>query len=914
MQQLRRVPPWLVVATLVAVSTAVRGFAASRVDGPWISPDETVYALLGQSLYRHGSLEILGGPTPFYSLVVPVLVGPFLSLSDLELGYALLKPFLAFVMSLAAVPAYLWARSVAGRGWALAAAALTVAMPGLAYSGLVMSEVVFYPVLTLAAWAVARAVAVPTWGRSAVLAAAIALAGADAPAGPGAAAGRLRGRPGRRVRALLAARPPKRAGPRRSRAPARRVARRAGARGEPPSAPTRASPRRRTARGRGALHPLPRRRARPDDGRDPGLRAARARAAPRRAASGPGDARDGRDDAGSRGSPRRPGRVLRVGPRGPARGTRPPLRRAVAARLLCGMARAAGGQPSLEARRLRRRARSALGAPAQDARDVPRAVRRDHARAALEPRARDFGANAHRGRARRRSGAPARLSCSCRGGWRSPASALLGARRRGLRRVDARGDRPGAPGACGFSSGAFPRWVDAAAQADELPRTSTTRAAAGRPSGGALLEPKHPSRRRPRRHAAAGPGAAAPARPAPRRPDRRPRRGRPPSSSYTALGEGSRRPGTADPGPRGPPHSAPRSAAAPPHTHAGAPGESRHLRTSAARSSRSLHGGDVSADADPEGDRRTSSSGGAGRPPRASISAPGSREGLRRPRPSRARARRRKPPARLEDPADRLLGTTRFGFVPRLRRDADPRAARADLRDRRPARATRRGRTRRTGSPPAGCARPGSRCASTRPATSSGAAAPRGCGRARTSTPCRTAAGSTACSASLAGIEAAERLPDAPLAVVAFRAEETGPMGSKRLERAADGVPGAAHRAGAGARARGRAARGRDRDRRPGARRGRLRGTRRPRGDDADGRARRRARRGGAVRPARAGLRARRRGRDGRPRRGRAERRERRARRGSRCPSTRARRPRSSSTSSSRRSASSRARGSSRRR
>jgi acetylornithine deacetylase/succinyl-diaminopimelate desuccinylase-like protein len=33
----------------------------------------------------------------------------------------------------------------------------------------------------------------------------------------------------------------------------------------------------------------------------------------------------------------------------------------------------------------------------------------------------------------------------------------------------------------------------------------------------------------------------------------------------------------------------------------------------------------------------------------------------------------------------------------------------------------------------------------------------------------------------LAGIEAAARLPDAPLAVVAFRAEETGPMGSKAL-------------------------------------------------------------------------------------------------------------------------------------
>jgi hypothetical protein len=171
-----RIAPWAVVAAVVAVSTALRALASRGVQGPWISPDETVYALLGQSLYRHGSLTILGGPTPFYSLVVPALVGPFLSLGDLELGYALLKPFLALVMSLAAVPVYLWGRSVAGRGWALAAAALTAAAPGLAYSGLVMSEVVFYPVVTLAAWATAAAIADPSRRHLAALAACVTLA------------------------------------------------------------------------------------------------------------------------------------------------------------------------------------------------------------------------------------------------------------------------------------------------------------------------------------------------------------------------------------------------------------------------------------------------------------------------------------------------------------------------------------------------------------------------------------------------------------------------------------------------------------------------------------------------------------------------------------------------------------------
>jgi hypothetical protein len=166
----------VVLGILLTLSTLLRGYAGVKVHGPWISPDETVYALLGQGLYRHGSLTILGGPTPFYSLVVPVLVGPFLSLHDLALGYSVLKPFQAFVMSLAAVPVYFWTRSVGGRGWAVVAATLTLALPGLAYSGLVMSEVAFYPAMTLAVWTAARAIAAPSPRAALLLGLAVTLA------------------------------------------------------------------------------------------------------------------------------------------------------------------------------------------------------------------------------------------------------------------------------------------------------------------------------------------------------------------------------------------------------------------------------------------------------------------------------------------------------------------------------------------------------------------------------------------------------------------------------------------------------------------------------------------------------------------------------------------------------------------
>jgi hypothetical protein len=144
------------------VSTALRFWAALRIPIPWIAPDELIYAELGRSLYASGSLEILGEPTAFYGLITPALVGLPLSLGDVGLGYGLLKLVQALVMSLAAVPVFLWARTLASEGWALVAAALTVAVPGLAYSGLIMTEVAFYPAFALAAWLMARALLKPT--------------------------------------------------------------------------------------------------------------------------------------------------------------------------------------------------------------------------------------------------------------------------------------------------------------------------------------------------------------------------------------------------------------------------------------------------------------------------------------------------------------------------------------------------------------------------------------------------------------------------------------------------------------------------------------------------------------------------------------------------------------------------------
>lgn len=164
------------LAGVVALSAGLRFVAATGVPVPWIAPDEMLYALLGRGLWSSGHLSVLGGNTPYYSAVYPALAGLPLSLGDVHAGYTALKALQAVTMSLAAVPVYLWGRTLMRRGWALAAATLTLAIPGLAYSGLVMTEVAFYPVFVLAAWAAAAAIARPARRRQALLAGAVALA------------------------------------------------------------------------------------------------------------------------------------------------------------------------------------------------------------------------------------------------------------------------------------------------------------------------------------------------------------------------------------------------------------------------------------------------------------------------------------------------------------------------------------------------------------------------------------------------------------------------------------------------------------------------------------------------------------------------------------------------------------------
>jgi Dolichyl-phosphate-mannose-protein mannosyltransferase len=155
------------VLVLVVASAALRFAAALGVHSPWIAPDEMIYGLVGRTLWAHARLTVLDGPTPYYSLAYPVVAG---------LPYDAAKAVGAIALSSTAVPIYLWGRELTTRAWALAAAAMTLALPTLVYSGTLLTEVLFVPEVALAAWLTARALEQPTAARQAQLAAALALA------------------------------------------------------------------------------------------------------------------------------------------------------------------------------------------------------------------------------------------------------------------------------------------------------------------------------------------------------------------------------------------------------------------------------------------------------------------------------------------------------------------------------------------------------------------------------------------------------------------------------------------------------------------------------------------------------------------------------------------------------------------
>jgi hypothetical protein len=160
------VPAWAWLAGIVVVSSAIRILLARQILAPWIMVDELIYSELAKSFAAHATFDVRGVSSHGYGFVYPMLIAPAWRLfAAIPRAYAAAKDIDSVVMSLAAVPAYLLARRLLRPGLSLVVAALSVAIPSLLYTGMLMTENVFYPLFLVVCLVLVLMLEQPTWRR-----------------------------------------------------------------------------------------------------------------------------------------------------------------------------------------------------------------------------------------------------------------------------------------------------------------------------------------------------------------------------------------------------------------------------------------------------------------------------------------------------------------------------------------------------------------------------------------------------------------------------------------------------------------------------------------------------------------------------------------------------------------------------
>ena len=161
--------PALAVAGLVAAAAILLAVAGRGIPTPWILIDELLHSELARGLRQGEGFSVRGhGLTVSY--LYPALLAPF------AWSYGTMKIANAVVISLGAVPVYLWARRLVRPWSAVVAAGLTLLLPSLLFSAELMLENLFFPLFLAACLAIALALERPTWPRQAIAIGLIALA------------------------------------------------------------------------------------------------------------------------------------------------------------------------------------------------------------------------------------------------------------------------------------------------------------------------------------------------------------------------------------------------------------------------------------------------------------------------------------------------------------------------------------------------------------------------------------------------------------------------------------------------------------------------------------------------------------------------------------------------------------------
>jgi hypothetical protein len=147
---------------MMLASVLGRVWLAEAVKTPWILIDEFLYSEQAKSFAANGNYWIRGAPSSIVSYLYPALIAPAWWADSMRTTYGLAKAINSVLMTLVAIPVYLWGVRIAPRRYVFAAVALTLLLPAFFYSGELMSENAFFPAFVTSAFAIALALERPT--------------------------------------------------------------------------------------------------------------------------------------------------------------------------------------------------------------------------------------------------------------------------------------------------------------------------------------------------------------------------------------------------------------------------------------------------------------------------------------------------------------------------------------------------------------------------------------------------------------------------------------------------------------------------------------------------------------------------------------------------------------------------------
>ena len=157
---------WL--GTLGVVGLFAAGFLAHlwlarKIVSPWIVSDEYTYARAARDAAANGFSGLFSDIPTTFPGIYPRLISPaWLLFDSAGTPYAAAKVINGLLMTVAVVLVYVLGRRFLERRFALTAAALTLLLPPLLYSSVLMTENAFFPAFTLSILAITAALERPT--------------------------------------------------------------------------------------------------------------------------------------------------------------------------------------------------------------------------------------------------------------------------------------------------------------------------------------------------------------------------------------------------------------------------------------------------------------------------------------------------------------------------------------------------------------------------------------------------------------------------------------------------------------------------------------------------------------------------------------------------------------------------------